>query len=531
MSSIHAGSTRNRHACRNLFKRFLPSFALPAVLALATSVGAIQPDTTSVPILQRAFVAPELQVQPELGATQRLDASTPAAPAVEAFLQQQGGSWEMRWDLRADRPNLIQGSGIALLPGRGNDLTAASLGLSAGEAVGIDLVEARLRGFIERNRDLLKTDGLAFRLDPASSTPYGDGNSHWFIAFTQERDGVRVDGAQLFFRLSHGNIVQFGSERVAPVTIDTHPASGRDQAFDLAWLELGFGADVVLSEVIEAGELVLLPTAPAGEVAGTRFTGTPGAGYEHRLAWRFVFRLEGDATTYEVLFDAHANRVIEVRNLTLNATVTGGIYPTTNTDPEVVVPMPFASVSNNGTKITDALGIYDYTGGTATVTLNGRYFRMADSCGAISLSNNTDGNLAFGTSGGTDCTTPGVGGAGNTHASRTGFYHLTNINRKAVTFLPGNAWLNSTVTANMNVNDQCNAGWNGTSMSFFRSGGGCSNTGEIAAVFLHEWGHGMDQNSGGAASEYGTGEAVGDTFAFLETKDPCIGHNFIQGQP
>ena len=243
MSSIHAGSTRNRHAFRNLFKRFLPSFALPAVLALATSVGAIQPDTTSVPILQRAFVAPELQVQPELGATQRLDASTPAAPAVEAFLQQQGGSWEMRWDLRADRPNLIQGSGIALLPGRGNDLTAASLGLSAGEAVGIDLVEARLRGFIERNRDLLKTDGLAFRLDPAGSTPYGDGNSHWFIAFTQERDGVRVDGAQLFFRLSHGNIVQFGSERVAPVTIDTHPASGRDQAFDLAWLELGFGAD------------------------------------------------------------------------------------------------------------------------------------------------------------------------------------------------------------------------------------------------------------------------------------------------
>src|SRR5690606_23373812 len=119
-------------------------------------------------------------------------------------------------------------------------------------------------------------------------------NSHWFIAFTQERDGVRVDGAQLFFRLSHGNIVQFGSERVAPVTIDTHPASGRDQAFDLAWLELGFGADVVLSEVIEAGELVLLPIAPAGEVAGTRFTGTPGAGYEHRLAWRFVFRLEGD---------------------------------------------------------------------------------------------------------------------------------------------------------------------------------------------------------------------------------------------
>jgi hypothetical protein len=39
----------------------------------------------------------------------------------------------------------------------------------------------------------------------------------------------------------------------------------------------------------------------------------------------------------------------------------------------------------------------------------------------------------------------------------------------------------------------------------------------------------MDTNSGGAASDAGTGEAVGDTFAFLETKDPCIGQNFQPG--
>src|SRR6185295_8283501 len=159
---------------------------------------------------------------------------------------------------------------------------------------------------------------------------------------------------------------------------------------------------------------------------------------------------------------------------------------------------------------TDASGAYTYSGGTATITLDGKYFNMSDKCGTISLSNSTTGDLAFGTSGGTDCVTPGVGGAGNTHASRTGFYHLTNINRKASTFLPGNAWLASTVTANMNINATCNAFWNGSTVNFYRSGGGCSNTGEIAAVFLHEWGHGMDTNSGGAASDKGTGEAVGD---------------------
>ena len=81
----------------------------------------------------------------------------------------------------------------------------------------------------------------------------------------------------------------------------------------------------------------------------------------------------------------------------------------------------------------------------------------------------------------------------------------------------------------MNINSTCNAFWNGTTVNFYRSGGGCSNTGEIAAVFLHEWGHGMDTNSGGSASDKGTGEAVGDTFAFLETKVPCIGQNFRPG--
>jgi hypothetical protein len=121
---------------------------------------------------------------------------------------------------------------------------------------------------------------------------------------------------------------------------------------------------------------------------------------------------------------------------------------------------------------------------------------------------------------------------GNTHSARSGFYHLTNINRKAATFLPGNAWLNGTLQANMNISATCNAYWTSAAgtVNFYRSGGGCSNTGEIAAVFLHEWGHGMDHNSGGAApGDNGSGEAVGDTFAFLETKVSCIGSNFRPG--
>jgi hypothetical protein len=530
------GGRRGHRPCLSI-GRAMAAAALCLGLAVQ-SASAVQP-AASDPLVRitpaRAFLAPELDVKPDLEPSVALAVGryVPMKPGAQAFLQRAGGEWELRWDRRTDRPNLLQGSGIALLPGKGNSLTNASLGLAPGAAIDLATVEARLSAFVAANEDLLQTRGLEFRLDPDASTPYGDGGTHWFIELAQYAGGVRVDRAHLFFRLSHGNIVQFGEELVAPVRIDTRPSISSTDAFKAAWQQLAFPAGARIGETVEAGELLVLPTAPAGEPTNEAWNGPSGAGYAHRLAWRFVFRIDGDDATWEVLFDAHAKSVIAVRDLTVNAaaTVTGGVYPTTNTDPEVVVPMPFASVTNGTAKVTDAFGVYDYSGGSATVALSGKYFKMADNCGSISLANSTDGNLALGTSGGTDCTTPGVGGAGNTHASRTGFYHLTNINRKAVTFFPANTWLASTVTANMNVNQTCNANWNGSTLNFFKSGGGCSNTGEIAAVFLHEWGHGMDTNTGGAPSEKGSGEAVGDTFAFLETKDACIGKNFIPGQP
>jgi subtilisin-like proprotein convertase family protein len=535
MTPIHDGTgalARLGRLSRSHATRVLIALCMLVVASLALAIQPVTPEQHARPKLSRAFLAPELDVQPELEATASLAAAPEHAEAA-SFLQRNGGTWEMRWDRRADRPNLVQGSGIALIPGRGNSLTLAQLGLGSREPVDMAVVETRLHDFINANADLLKSKGLEFRLDPDSSISYGEGNSHWFVEFAQYKDGVRVEGASLFFRIAAGNIVQFGANEVAPVAIDALPVSSRANALDLALRELDFPAGTAMQELLEAGELLFVPVSPAGENAGQNYLGVAGKGYSHRLAWRFAFRLIDDVTTYQVLFDAHTNRVIEVRDLNewVNATVTAGIYPTTNTDVEVVKPMPFASVTNGAVKVTDVLGIYDYSGGTATVTLNGKFFQMSDNCGAISLANSTDGNLNFGTSGGTDCITPGVGGTGNTHASRSGFYHLTNINRKAITFFPSNSWLQGKVVANMNIDDQCNAGWNGTTLNFFKSGGGCSNTGEIAAVFLHEWGHGMDTNSGGAASENGSGEAVGDTFAFLETKDACIGKNFIPGQP
>lgn len=452
---------------------------------------------------------------------------------VAPFLQQHGSEWEVRWDARGDRAAVVQGQGIALIPGRGNRLRSADLQLSGDMSTDLPRVAEKARAFIDSVPELLAADRLELKLDSERSTGFGVNNERWFLEFQQHHNGVPVDGAFMYVRIVHGNVVQFGAERVGDISLPVEQANLASSAslFTSTWEKLGFPDATRVTETLQDGELRIYPMLPSGQVLASEHSGMRGAGYDHVLARRYVFRVDEHAT-WQVLVDARSGEIIDLRDLTVHvdAQVSGGVYPTTNTDPQIGVNFPFTAVTNNGSKITDIDGVYDYSGGTATVTLDGQYFRMSDSCGAISLSNSTTGNLDLGTSGGTDCTTPGFGGAGNTHSSRTGFYHLTLINAKARSILPANSWLQTKVTANMNINNQCNATWNGTAVNFYRSGGGCSNTGEIAAVFLHEWGHGMDQNTGGSASENASGEAVGDTFAFLETRDACIGPNFIPGQ-
>ncbi|MEE8522991.1 MAG: hypothetical protein V3T72_03585 [Thermoanaerobaculia bacterium] len=80
----------------------------------------------------------------------------------------------------------------------------------------------------------------------------------------------------------------------------------------------------------------------------------------------------------------------------------------------------------------------------------------------------------------------------------------------------------------MNINNTCNAFWNGLTVNFYRSGGGCSNTGELAGVLDHEWGHGMDANDATPGIS-NPGEGIADIYTALRLNNSCIGRNFRPG--
>ena len=87
------------------------------------------------------------------------------------------------------------------------------------------------------------------------------------------------------------------------------------------------------------------------------------------------------------------------------------------------------------------------------------------------------------------------------------------------------------MTANVNINNTCNAFLERDlpeRSTSTRSGGGCRNTGELAAVFDHEWGHGLDDNdAAGVLSNPSEGYA--DIAGIYRLHASCVGHGFSSG--
>jgi hypothetical protein len=438
--------------------------------------------------------------------------------------------WQASVDKRTGLISFAEGGGIAWIPGHGNKLTMADLGdqLAGGNKAGgavIDLkvMEGIARSFLPRVADLVGIDPAELKLNLGRS---GQPASHvWFVDFDVVKNGMPVEGARVVFRVNNGNLIQFGTEGV-PALGSKAPAARLTRAEALKAVNAFIGGFTGADTMIDRGSLHLITVNDANVKAADGFDF--GHGRSLARVWDFTFHRDGVMGTWKARVDATSGEVLSFADVNDYAQATGGIFPDSPVNtPETVRAMPFTNVSSGG--FTNSAGIYNFPGGTVTSTLAGQFVRISDTCGAISLTANaTTGNLAFGTSTGTDCVTPGVGGAGNTHASRTQFYQVNRIKEVGRGWLPSNTWLTQQLVVNVNLNQTCNAYWNGSSLNFFKSGGGCNNTGQLAAVSLHEYGHGLDQNDGtGTAPEGGTGEAYGDITAAIAIHTSCIGTGFL----
>jgi hypothetical protein len=518
--------------------------ALCALALGAASLFALEPKRNGDSLAALEFFRPELYLSSSNVPLSDVLLELPNRQAWDALVashESRGlGALEAFIDPRSGAATNLLGP-FPILPGRGvgNRVTLEDLGAAVGypvRQVDRQVVTDAVLGFIRQHQAVLGID--LEQLGKARAEEVAPGL--WQVSLRQSFQGIPVRHGHLVATINSGNLVLIGTETWGNVrALSAEPRIDAARALDAGFGHVG--GRLSLDQVVRTPALEIVPVAPQEHQAGEGFGGPLGEGYRHRLVWTFAFVRPPEMGTFEALVDAHSGELLafEDTHQYVDRQISGGVYPLANTGvcptPQTCGtmqsgwPMPFADTAfASPNNFTDSSGIYNYTSGTATTTLTGRNVDIVDSCGSISNSS-TSGSINLGGSNNQhDCTTGG-GSAGNTPASRSAFYEVNKLAELARGWLPTNTWLQSRLTTRVNLTQTCNAYYSpgaGT-INFFRSGGGCRNTGEIAAVFDHEWGHAMDDNdSGGSLSS--TSEAYADIAAIYRLQASCVGHGFFQ---
>lgn len=495
-------------------RRGLPAALLAGVVALLPCGSAAQVEKeANDPLSRREMLSLKLlPPEPLLPIEQaRDDVSSNVDAGWRQFLAEAPGKWAAYVDRRNGLIASVTGSGMPWL----EDSPSANLDVLVGRAVEL----------VRKHGSWLGVEPDDLRLNRERSGQLAP--QLWVVDFDVISDGMVIEGARLVFRVNHGRLIELGSENL-PFPGSAAPRQRLDRQLALTQLQLNLLANDgpglrATDTFVDEGSLHLLPVK-------TETGGSTASGERRGLArvWQFIFKRPGVIGTFRARIDAATGELLELADINDYQQSTGGVYTNSPaTGPEVVRPLPFLGLSTGGAS--NSAGLYPFAGGALSASLQGTFVSIVDNCGTSSLSADGAGNLAFGTSAGTNCTTPGFGGTGNTHAAREQFYQVNRAKELARGWLPANAWINAQLTVNVNLTGTCNAFWDPPTgqLLFYQTFGTCANTGEISGVSIHEFGHGLDANDGGGASPTsGSREAYADLVSFLLLHNSCIGPGF-----
>ena len=416
-----------------------------------------------------------------------------------------GPAWSVALDA-AGRPRSLSGGAVPVLD-------AATL---AGPP---DLLRARALdaaiAFVRAQHDVLDVEPDALR-------PLGDGvvvaGSGRLVHVLLENapGGVPVAGSAVTLSISHGNLIHVGLARTERVAASPVPSVTARDALDAA-----LGATQIDAAGLAREPAPVLTFVPDGR--------------SHRLAWRAVLTSRRPPRRTVALVDARTGALISATAETVEAcgpppaggvmaSVKGGVRGERADDPEREELLAFVDA---GGATSGRDGWYSPPASPGTARLVGP--KVTVDCQDCTnptdpaATPGPDGAVLFG-DGGRD----GTGNGTSTPADRTAYFHVEAVKRHADFWLDL-PWLDESLLVHTNLDSNCNAYWEGTSLNFFVGSMRCANTGEIRDVMAHEWGHGLDDNDGRPASslsvDAATGEAVGDIVAMIRGRDACLGES------
>jgi MYXO-CTERM domain-containing protein len=423
--------------------------------------------------------------------------------AYDAFLADVGAGWRAAFDSRTGVPRRLYGPGLAAP----NSVASAAA------------AEAASRTFLDRHIALLAPGAKSSDFLLVSNDLDGGMRT---VGFVQRAAGMRVLGGQVSFRFKNDRLFVVGSEAIPRVSVVAPPKlvdASLAEAKAMAWIEADFftgpNASFGQPAVTDIGQPLVLP------VAGAR----------GRIEHAVVLPVTVSAPTlrFTVWVDAATGTPV-AREQTLrfaNATVTGHVpVRSPSYGPRFDAPLPFTKINVEGAAAeTSDLGVVTWSGVSPTpveVFLDGDRAEVFDAVGpeAVLLVDLTD-TESFSWDGSAD---PAL------DAQLNAFVHAGAVREYARTFAPGLGFLNAQVRATVNIADVCNAYSDGTTINFYASGSGCENTGRLADVVYHEYGHSLHAHAiieGVGAFEGALSEGVSDYLSATITGDPAMGRGFF----
>lgn len=477
----------------------IAAVGLVAALALtASDVGAVQ---------QPAHLPQglELSSAAATAAPRALRTTTSQAPRVSArawhrFRSDVGGQWLAIWDESTKVPLRVFGRGTPA-PGAVANASAARAHADAMLAKHLELFApgAKLTDFVLAANEV--HDGMRV------------------VSFFQLADGMRVLDAQLSFRFKNDRLFVIGSEAV-PYVSAKRPGSQVSatvaEGSALAWIGADYGPGTLAGSV--EGPFVL-PVLAAGSVAG------------YETVVRVTVDTAAPIAKWDVYLDAKSGAPV-AREQTLrfaSATMHLNAPVRQPLDERMDHAAQFTAITVDGSPvITNEVGLFSFADGApvdGTVTLDGPFVRMRNDAGVEATPTFTfapDSTVVWDAS-----------DSEFVDAQLTTFVHAQKVKDYAKSFAPNLLWLDGRITATVNINDSCNAYYDGSGINFYRSSGMCENTGRIADVVYHEFGHGVHDKSivlGAGQFDGALSEGVSDYLAATITNDPGMGRGFFKSQ-
>lgn len=462
------GHARRAQLSTILSRRWSTVAVLAVWTCAASSAGAVAPLDVP-PVADLVVQAGAGLRSDQLAPAERIQAERP----VLDFSRASHSRWSvLDWASGSLTPRLAAGTGVEIGGTISDQASAVALGAS----------------FVQGHSLLFQS-----RLDRLGTPRVRHALGKWSVRWEEVADGLPILGSYVEVLLTdQGRLAAFGAAAFPMITGGRPAALGQREAVREARAHLA--ALGLLPQDAPAAFLKVEGPFVLPVLTGEGASAPGAAGIEGRTVWRVRISCHDPIAAYAVDLDAVTGQVLQRRNILRTdsayfGTATGAIENPSWCDGASTLPAPrlVVTVIGAGSDTADAAGNFSIPAGDGSPRQ-----LTAEMLGAFCDVYNEVGNQARYNG----VITPNVpyslywDDVTSRADERDTYYHVTTWHDRLKGIAPDWTDMDYPLPANVNLQQSCNAFWDGAAINMFHQAGNCANTGQIGDIIVHEYTHG-----------------------------------------